>query len=272
MRAFTVWQHNTQLIVPTVFPVAIITAIPYIFCGFPSGVFLSELLPWLRLEAQNILEGDGLFEPNVIFSASSVQELAFLGNISFLNSDSLIRMGRTTPSKGERIKCSWLSSQWYIEYSELPKDLREVFGIPTPSTPRIKNVKAPILPEMFDLLEHFEPQVWAEDIREQLRDIDRKLYPSNMLWCQVVLLDIAIRLLIKQGTDQVGDIEPNKAISGIINEGKEVLKAITESYRPFSPDNLHGDGLWTFLLVLRLANTSRVRPAEYLGEWLSTTL
>jgi hypothetical protein len=67
-----------------------------------------------------------------------------------------------------------------------------------------------------------------------------------MLWFQVVLLDIAIRLTIKRRTDKIDAIESYETTTNIITEAKETLKAVTMSYLPSEPDNLHKDGLLTF--------------------------
>lgn len=246
--AFTVWQHSTQLIVPTIFPTAIIAAIPYVFCGFPSNTFLEHLLPWLRFEAHHVLEANELLKQhNVIISADSAQRRALLGEISFFNSNLIIRMGRTSSDTGSVRRCSWLSGRRGLEYFALPEDIRKSFGTHNPSTRRLEDVKAPILPQTMTLLEDFRPQVWAESIRAKLRDMRWKLYPSNMLWFQVVLLDISIRLEIMQRVDQIDAIEPHQISMGITTEGKEILKAIVQSYRTIRPDKSSGNGLQTLL-------------------------
>ena len=217
--------------------------IPSIFVGYPSSLFLKDLSAWCSIEARQTLDSDERLEhltpgTRVISLSEPAQQLAFDLIYAFCD------QREDMPFLGKKPAYSWLASRLNDDYKDLPRTVRDNIASSRPQHPRTAyNVKALILPWTFELLKSYRPLEWAKRFRRRCRDTRKShLHPCKLLWTQLVLLDISIRLQIK-GSTQILDGSVEEAIElqavdmeldfnrSMIAEAPSIVAAITDSHR-----------------------------------------
>lgn len=74
-------------------------------------------------------------------------------------------------------------------------------------------VEAVVLPHTLGLLHHFHPVKWAKELREKFQRTSlRRCKPEDMIWVQIVVLDIAIRRAVKRERPKQLEERPMDAI------------------------------------------------------------
>lgn len=212
--------------------------IPGAFIGYPNNLFLNELMPWCSKEAQQICR---LLVENDITSSSS-QASATLQQLGldphFFVYHDQVRM----PFLGKKPAYSWLTTRLQEEYNGLPDIIKNSISSSRPHLRPASNVQVVIMPWTLALLTNYEPIAWARKFQRRCQGTS-KPYTSlcRLLWTQLLLLDISIRLQIKRNPDRLDgawgsttkelqDLDVKKPLNNImIAEGPEIVRAVVDS-------------------------------------------
>ncbi|CAO2649518.1 Nn.00g069030.m01.CDS01 [Neocucurbitaria sp. VM-36] len=211
---FPAWQATIGLTTPSAILSATMAVVPGAFIGYPSKLFLDDLMPWCMMEAQLTLELDksldhATVENRVISLSERVQDLALELDFSFCD------RREHMPFLCQKPAYSWLASSLSNEYNSLEKSIRDSISSSRPQHPRTAyNVKSLILPWTFELLKDYRPFEWAQRFQRRCRDTHKsQFHPCKLLSTQLIILDIGIRLQIKGS--------PHK-LDGRVEEGIEL--------------------------------------------------
>jgi hypothetical protein len=102
-------------------------------------------------------------------------------------------------------KSGWIHRQIHRAYDILDKSIQDQIlikdanGIPT------GDVKVAIFPDTLVLLDKFRPAEWAAKIESILVVAVGEYRPVNMLWAQIIILDISIHYLVRGGWTQTDE-------------------------------------------------------------------
>ncbi|KAF2686122.1 hypothetical protein K458DRAFT_208648 [Lentithecium fluviatile CBS 122367] len=197
-----VWQKTVDRKVPTLFAAATFMGVSVICAGFPSRILVQPLLPWCRLEIEENL--DRILKDGDHFRESHALELALTQeNISFLPGDSHYVMGDDLETTKSGF-ISWGSTSMARYLTALPEQLRdEITYGRDPCKPGLasksgEDVRVVLTQHSVKLLKKYSPLSWKADMEKEYVYSTGHHYPAQkILWLQVVLIDIAVRLLIR---------------------------------------------------------------------------
>ncbi|KAF2868371.1 hypothetical protein BDV95DRAFT_127262 [Massariosphaeria phaeospora] len=232
-QAFANWQRSFGRKIPTIIALSASAVLPYTFCGFPVSSCLAKIVPCCQLLARQLIKDQEALQESdkVIYPIMAS---------NFWASDN-IQPGPGVRSAGESEGLSWLTGVFpnFAMGEEFYKErLHSKVSRIGPFT--LPKVRAPVHPWMLTLLQDFEPCTWAIEVWEQDDISDSwKSSPSRMLWSQVRMLDLAIRLQIKRNNELVNcvgwqgsETSHVRLQSGddAIDEAKSIVVALCESY------------------------------------------
>ncbi|OAL51054.1 hypothetical protein IQ07DRAFT_599057 [Pyrenochaeta sp. DS3sAY3a] len=245
---FSKWQQAFEATRPTVMIIGTMAVIPGTFIGYPNGLFLNAFLTWFTTEAKDALQLDQEFDmADRVISPSSVvsrelQQLAFDPQFSLYNHP------KEMPFLGKQPGYSWLTTRLHEQYTALPENVRQVLSSSKPSLHPVHNVRVLIMPWTLELLKNFQPTDWVKSLRARSQNTRRAdISPCRLLWVQLILLDISIRLEIKGSPERMDghksgkirelqDMELEQNLSDVmIAEGPSMIAAITDSQMKHRP-------------------------------------
>lgn len=192
-KAFFIWQTKTGCRVPTTLAVASFAALPGIVPGYPSSLILDPLLDVLRLISGELFKrlGENFITSDALF------ESVIAGNVDFANEMDEYNMTRRLVSINGDYTWSTPDDDELLQlYNDLPEFVRAELtteakvGEPTSA---VGLVMAPCV----RLLRAFDPRQWAAKVEAQYNSPQKYFRVPNLLWIQVVVLDIAIRINIR---------------------------------------------------------------------------
>jgi len=195
-----IWQVETSLHLPTIFAAATMMGISALSVGFPYQLMTEDFLDWFKLEAKILY--DTLREPQSVVAqtidiSEMLQHEAAVGKINFLLPSSRFLMCRNIETTAGGFT-GWGFSTYTNIYSRLSETVRGQLVQLVPGLRSAQNVKALLLPDAFCLIRDFDPNGWATSRRSRRISAEWKgIYPENLLWLQVTILDLAIRLQIR---------------------------------------------------------------------------
>ncbi|KAL4886816.1 hypothetical protein BJY04DRAFT_212793 [Aspergillus karnatakaensis] len=236
VKSIAEWQARANLTVPTILAASSFAGLPMVTCGFPSEIMLLPFLPWFQLESRSLSEMFQQVEADISFvkvSHSLLESRFYSPNVG---SAPLGRLPPTTSFGFTGWGFGALGSLREI----MPDEVRSEMPPPCTSGNARINIKAPLLPQMVQLIEDFNPIKWAEDFTAaRYRYKDRQVNPQNLLWLQITALDIVIRLHIRGSLDDMdkSDIAMNSG-DALGKDGKwstaerNVLLGIVMSWDP----------------------------------------
>lgn len=203
------WQDFTGLQIPTIFLAATFCSIHGLVVGFPSGEFLKPFLPWLQLEAREMFQRvTANFEPCTDF-----QRTIRTDTVPWLNSiEDFLSTGLGAAPGG---LYSWGICSLAELYSQLPDSVKgsmvEYSLCKTDNNldkyirSKDSNVTRSIfLPHTLKLLADFRPTHWKYQLTgKQRANVVKKWSADHLLWAQIVLIDITIRLVVSGDSEKI---------------------------------------------------------------------
>ncbi|KAJ0423137.1 hypothetical protein BJY00DRAFT_310263 [Aspergillus carlsbadensis] len=233
------WQAKTGLRIPTILAAATFMGVSPIACGFPSSATLNPFMPWYRQEALSL--SGALQQPGTEGSIAS--RTRALLDCQFLRCGSSYLMSHSIPATSFGFT-GWGFGNLSVLYRKLPREVMGILVSPGSSTNNRISIKIPLIPEVARLIEEYDPSKWAKEVTTaRILHKGLLLRPENLLWIQVVVVDIAIRLHIRGSLEDMdrADFPPSKKIE---EEGRwshterNVLTAIVKSWNPSTASNV----------------------------------
>jgi hypothetical protein len=223
------WQFYTGRTVPTIFVVSTMCSLHSVTCGFPSRAVLYNFVPWFRFRARKLydrnLAAQQSKQPTIFFESSNLIIEMFRDAIGFARSNSHFLMS----DKGGSDSGQYC---WGTDY------MKSYFDI-CPSVLQAEilynqKAHAVLTRDIVAILKHFEVEGWLEYYTHSQQGSFSNLRPLNLLWTQIIILDIAIQYIIRDGWG-IPDIDRDDPDS-VFNEGWQqqeanVAFAITKSWR-----------------------------------------
>ena len=189
--------------IPTILAITTFASITNIANGFPSTIMLGPYAELFRLMANDLVKRAG-----ETFKVSSKLQTAIAdGSIPYLTEDSRFLMSVGTGGSGGSVSghYSWGAFPLRDLFLPLPEDIREEM-IPARNGPvEPGEMNGLVMPQTMRLLESFQPHTWAKfnDETKDYLGTGKSFRTENFLWMQVIILDIAIRLLIRGSVSQL---------------------------------------------------------------------
>ncbi|KAK4446745.1 hypothetical protein QBC34DRAFT_145044 [Podospora aff. communis PSN243] len=184
------WQGITLSRVPTLYAAASFASIHGVILAFPSRAVLHPILPWVRTRAKAFYRRHmetPLFKVSEEFIQSTVE-----GRLGFSreSSDYLVAQGVGNDPAGVY---GWGCTDLKLHFDLIPQKLQTEI-IPQPAKWSASIVLAR---ETLELLKGFEISRWAAEVTEKQKASFNMYKALNLIWCQIIILDIAIQFFIK---------------------------------------------------------------------------
>jgi hypothetical protein len=181
------WQQVTSSTLPTLLAASTFLSLHGVVCAYPSRAVLHSVLPWTRRRAKTLFaERSKIFVVSENFSDAMRD-----GKIGFAreNSKYLLATGSGSSATGSY---GWGITDMKALFDLLPQELQQDI-IPTRGEWKVNAV---LTSETADLLRRFEPQKWAREVSEKGGASLGGFKVINLLWIQVLVLDISIQFYL----------------------------------------------------------------------------
>jgi hypothetical protein len=181
--------------IPTVVAATVIALLPPAELGFPSKFLIEPFVPWLKWLSLVVLQR----------SRVDIHVSGFLLSTFRKNDLNFVRSSDTywyiweyvgVTSQGD---LGWMLEEAKEIYDSCQQHLQDELIVRNSEGKHTGNVRAVLFPESVALLEHFDPKLWAARMENITAFSRLSLRPTNMLWTQIVLLDVAIHYLLRRG-------------------------------------------------------------------------
>ena len=215
------WQKATRLVAPSVYVSATFLTFSGIVCGFPTKALLQDITPWLRWRARLLYDRRRhIFKisSKLADSIGSQDESKSLRGFARETGDYLMSRGGGTTAG----LYGWGIMDMQEIYDKCPQGVRDEINASSEEW----DAQALTTSEICHLLKHFAVQQWAKHVKEIQRESLRWFGSINLIWIQIVLLDISIQFLIRGSwnfTKNSNDAEPNPEALGPQNDEAPIL-------------------------------------------------
>jgi hypothetical protein len=187
------WQAETGNKVPTLYAAACFLTFHGVTCAFPSRVLLQPFLPWVRRRAKALYNK----RPHPYIRSMELNKAIYERKVKFArpSSDYLMSTGEEVNPNGIY---GWGIADMRKLYDLIPEALQREL---VESVPGVNTAKANAVlsPDTLTVLRKFELEKWRRYTEESELCAGTGFKAINLLWIQVVLLDIAIQFLIRGG-------------------------------------------------------------------------
>jgi hypothetical protein len=181
------------------------------------------LLPWIR----NLASTLGLRNPEHIHVSEMLLSLFKRDGLGFIRSrDSFWFSYDYVGLNGPDFLFGWIYHGAKEVYDSCQPPLQNELIVRGENGQYTGDVNAVLFPETFTLLGNFNPIDWAAKIESVLAFSPVRFRVTNLLWTQVVLLDVVIHFLIRGGWHE----GPSKEYDIWTKEVTAVINAIVESW------------------------------------------
>jgi hypothetical protein len=183
---FDEWRLSHRLPMPTILTLMYILPLPSVATPFPHDILLPYvpvLAVILKKRAEDILARAD------VFVSAELQTALEEGSVMFHLETSDYTMCRDTNATafGQR---SWAQTAYQNLHADMPELLREKI---LPAGVGTSRAKVLLTKDTLSLLRNFDPVHWSLDFMEEMKFEFFKYGASNLLWLQVLLLDMAIQ-------------------------------------------------------------------------------
>lgn len=206
------WQGFTRLQVPTIYLAATFCSIHGMVVGFPSGQLLKPFLPWWQLKAKEMFQSvTSEFAPCTEF-----QRTIRTDGVPWLNTvEDFLSTGQGAAPGG---LYSWGICSLAELYSQLPDGVKsamleyslckagnnqsgKILSKDRDVTPATRSI---FMPHTLKLLGDFRPHQWKYQLTGKQRfNVVKKWSADHLLWAQIILIDITIRLVISGDSEKI---------------------------------------------------------------------
>lgn len=193
--ACTQWRSATGLKVPTIVPVAALCLLGICEVGFPSSVMIKPAMPWIIALANKIkVATEGYVrESRRLTSLFKTDDLMFVrSRDSFWFSFNYVGVSDRTFELG------WIFRETRHVYNKLPPAQQDEI-IERQDGEYTGDVYAVLISECSALVQRFNPRDWADKIEKIVSLQNITFRPQNLLWTQILLIDIAIHFFVRGG-------------------------------------------------------------------------
>lgn len=193
------WNKATGLRLPTILPATSICLLIGCETGFPSSVLIEPVMPWLVALADQVKRSSEKFthvsmRMTTHFKTSNLIFVRPHG--TFWYSYNYIGM------EGRLWQWGWILQETKGIYDCLKKEDQDDLILRGPDGNYTGDVQPVIFTECYALLQQFNPREWAAKIDRIVMMQLLKFRPNNMIWTQILLLDVAIHFLVRGGFSQ----------------------------------------------------------------------
>jgi hypothetical protein len=206
--------------------------------GFPSEILIEPVMPWVRhLAAQvNVAIAESICWSPELTCRFKMDKLPFVRSKDlFWIALGYVGMGRDAGKN--TYKFGWIFQETKDVYDSLEPTEQDELIIRHDGS-HTRDVNLVLFTECYSLLEQFNPKRWAAKIEKDVSLTMVDFRPTNLLWAQVLLLDVAIQFLIRgqwHSGDTVGyDIWTKEVVA--------VITALVNSWECSEAQPPHGFG------------------------------
>ncbi|KAI9803567.1 MAG: hypothetical protein M1825_001910 [Sarcosagium campestre] len=185
------WQEEFQKRVPTVFAAASFVNLHGVICGYPARSLLYPFSWWFEHRAKFVHDHH---ESSFVVSKTALQAVIH-GKLSWARETSHLLMS-TDVGKTLGGVYGWGVSSMEELFLGCPIELQQEFIIRDGDDVDVNII---LVPETVDLLESFHPNDWIGVIEAKQAATRIRYRALNLLWIQVLFLDISIQFLIRSG-------------------------------------------------------------------------
>ncbi|KAJ4202015.1 hypothetical protein NW759_015483 [Fusarium solani] len=220
--AFVQWQRATGLDLPTILAALTIASLGSCEVGFPSGIILYPFAAFLNAIAQQI--GSTLRPLNV---DSEITRLFALDRLQFVRSKDTFWYSFNYVGMSPRyFLWSWMFQETKEVFDTLDEKEQDKIVIRQDGQ-HTGDVNIVLFSDCDSLLHNFKPRDWSAKIERIIALSMVKYRPVNMVWAQILILDIAIHFLVRGGWYE-GPIEGYNVAT---DEVAAVVAAVVDSWQ-----------------------------------------
>ncbi|KAK4233080.1 hypothetical protein C8A03DRAFT_39236 [Achaetomium macrosporum] len=190
------WNKATGLRLPTILPAASLCLLTGCETGFPSSVLIEPIMPWLVALADQVKRSSEKFT-----YVSARTTINFKTNtLMFVRSRDAFWYSFNYVGMETRLwQWGWILHDTREIYDCLSPEEQNDLIIRDADGRYTGDVQPVLLTECYALLQQFNPREWAAKIERVVTMQILKFRPHNMVWTQILLLDVAIHFLVRGG-------------------------------------------------------------------------
>jgi hypothetical protein len=227
--AIATWQSTSNLRVPSILAAGTFASLPGLNFGFPSALFLE---PWS--EMLRVLANDLVTDFSDTFQVSdTLMDCVLNERISFLrdNTEYVMCMS-TSATQGHHSWCMPAHDGLQNLFLELPRELKDQL-LQKEMEPDEEPIPQGLLfSPCANLLGSFQPRKWAALLQATYSTPNNIIRGQNVLWMQVIILEIAIRLLVCGSFDGMTAVSSGGNIPQWGPQELAIVVAIAKSWGP----------------------------------------
>ena len=181
---------------PTIIPAASLCLLTGCETGFPSSVLVEPVMPWVLALADQVKRSSEQFT----WVSGPMTTLFKTNTLLFVRSrDAFWYSFNYIGMAGGGWQWGWILQETKEIYDCLNPEDQDDLILRGPDGEYTGDVKPVILTECYALIQQFNPREWAAKIERIVTMQLLKFRPHNMVWTQILLLDVAIHFLVRGG-------------------------------------------------------------------------
>ncbi|KAK4150014.1 hypothetical protein C8A00DRAFT_37391 [Chaetomidium leptoderma] len=195
-QAIEHWSTATGLRLPTIIPASSLCLMTGCETGFPSSVLVEPIMPWLVALADQVKRSSETFT-----HVSGRMTTLFKTNcLMFVRSRDAFWYSFNYVGMEARLwQWGWILQETKEVYDCLDTEDQDDIILRDAEGEYTGDVQPVILTECYALLQRFNPREWAAKIEKIVTMQLLKFRPHNMIWTQILLIDVAIHFLVRGG-------------------------------------------------------------------------
>ncbi len=195
-QAIEHWTRATGLRLPTIIPATSLCLLTGRETGFPSSVLVEPVMPWIVALASQVKQSSEPFT----YVSGRVTVLFKTDALVFVRSDDAFWYSFDYVGMESRIwQWGWILQETKEIYDCLDVEVQNDIILRDAEGNYTGDVQPVILTECYALLQQFNPREWAIKIERIVVTQLLKFRPHNMVWTQILLIDVSIHYFVRGG-------------------------------------------------------------------------
>ncbi|KAL2264055.1 hypothetical protein VTK26DRAFT_2841 [Humicola hyalothermophila] len=190
------WTKATSLRLPTIIAAASLCFLTGRESGYPSSVIITPIMPWISALAEKVKHSS---EPFTHVSSRMTTQFKTNSLLFVRSRDTFWYSMNYIGMDGRTNMWGWILRDTHEIYDSLPPEDQDDLIMRGPAREYTGDVQPVLLTECYALLQQFNPREWAARIERIITMQLLKFRPHNMVWTQILLLDVAIHFMVRGG-------------------------------------------------------------------------
>lgn len=202
-QAIDRWTSTTGVRLPTIIPASALCLLSGFESGFPSSALIEPLMPWILALVDRVRRSSE--RAGRIFVSKRMTALFKTNNLPFVRRKDTFWYSYSVGMAKGTCQCGWILNETKQVYQSLKEECQNEIILRDEKGNYTGDAQPVIFTECHALLERFNPREWASNLERVVKINNLKhlglirFRPHNMVWAQIVLLDVAIHFLVRGG-------------------------------------------------------------------------